>query len=70
MSNRQDTDALVAARDALRDMTPDQLEHMLYDVRADHQYAVHRGSNDEREKLAILRMYERRAAKLGVHVVT
>lgn len=65
MSN---TDYIAAARDALRDMTPDQLEAMLYDVRADHQWACHQGTHEEQEKtLAVLQMYEARAAALGLH---
>ena len=62
-------DPIVAARDALRDMTPEQLECLLYDVRADHQYAVYRGSDDEPQKRAVLDLYEARARTLGVHVV-
>ncbi len=70
MSNHQaNTDALAAARDALFQLDQNQLEHMLYDVRADHQLAVHEGTDDEPEKLAILQMYEARALALGLHVI-
>lgn len=71
MQNTTEHHEILAAQDVARQMTRADLEHALYDVEADHAFAVHLddqdGGNRAALRLQILHVFQAAARRAGVH---